>query len=217
MTNAFSWLRLAFRTPKIFQRPPASGECQCMCAGSRADKLSAKTLLCWRLKAECRFLALVGAGSTQIRRVPESIFSWLLRHDIDSSVSETGALIFGKLLARSYNCGAAFFKFEVFVLEPRQIILQQRLLELECEHCALCVNEACQQVGRGSGDLAGVAFGDQSLGDGFGASEGCDGHLNFAEHGCPSGGSVRVEELALSAGCGRPTIKPSSEGENADA
>ena len=205
MKPAVSWLRSVLRAPKVVQRPSATGEGQQMRLGGWADKFSTGVFLRARLKAEYRFLAFFGAASAQVRRMPESIFSWLLRHDIDRSVSKTGELVVGKLLALSYNSGAALFKFEIFVLEPRQIILKERLIALECKHCALCLNETREKVCSSGRDLGGVAFGNQSFRDGFGSCDGCDGELDFIEHGCPSDGSMRVEELAFSSGCGRPT------------
>lgn len=193
MTKAASWFRLALRAPKVLRRPSAAGEGQQVRLGCRADKFSAGVFLRARLKAEYRLLALVRAGSAKVRRVPESIFCWLSRHDVDRSVSKTGEFVVGKLLALSYNCGAALFKFEIFVLEPRQLILKKRLLALECKHCALCFDKTREKVCRGGCDLGCVTFGNQSFRDGLCACNGRDGELNFTEHGCPSCG-MRVEE-----------------------
>ena len=206
MTKAASWFRLALRAPKVLRRPSAAGEGQQVRLGCRADKFSAGVFLRARLKAEYRLLALVRAGSAKVRLVPESIFCRLSRHDVDRSVSKTGEFVVGKLLALSYNCGAALFKFEIFVLEPRQLILKKRLLVLECEHCALCLDKTREKVCCGGCDLGCVTFGSQSFRDGLCACNGRDGELNFTEHGCPSCG-MRVEELAFSTGCGRPTTR----------
>lgn len=216
MSAADSWIRSALRASKIFQRPPTSGEYQCVCSGGRADKPSARALRRGCLKAQDRLLAVVGAGSAQIRRVPESVFSWLLSKDVDGPGRKTYGFVIDQLLALSYNLGKLLFKFEFFFLRPRQLILKERLLALDGEHSALRLNEAGEKGCCGLSDFVGVALSDKAFGDGLCSGDGRDGHLNFIEHGCPSDGSVRVEEPALSVGAGGPPSTPAAPVPRAD-
>ena len=216
MSAARSWIRSAFRASKVVERPPAAREGQRVCFGGWADKLPAGVFRRAGLKAQYRLLASLGAGSAQIRRVPESVFSWLLSKDVDGPRRKTYGFVIGQLLALSYNLGKLLFKFEFFFLRPRQLILKERLLSLDVEHSALCLNEAGQKGCCGLSNFVGVALSDKSFGNGLCSGDGRDGHLNFIEHGCPSDGSVRVEEPALSVGAGGPPSAPAAPVPRAD-
>lgn len=210
VSAAGSWIRPAFRASKVVERPPAAREGQRVCFGGRADKLPAGVFRRAGLKAQYRLLAALCAGCAQIRRVPESVFSWLLSKDIGGTGGKTYGFVVGQLLALSYNLGKLLFKFEFFFLRPRQLILKERLLSLDIEHSALRLNQAAQKGCCGVSDFVGIALSDKAFGDCLGSCDGRDGHLNLIEHGCPSDGSVRVEEPALSVGAGGPPSTPAA-------
>lgn len=211
-----SRIRSVLGASKIFQRPSSTRESQRVHCGCRADKLSTRRFRRCTLKTEYRLLALLGACSAKVRRVPEALFVWLSRKDVGGAVSQACEFVVGKFLSLFYNSGAALFKLEIFVLEPRQLVLQQRLACLQRENGSLSINELSEQVCGGQGNLAGVALCDKSFCKGLCATDGRDGELNFAEHGCPSDSSVRVEEPALSVGVGGPPGPRTTSGQSAN-
>lgn len=187
------------KSPDVAERPCASRQIQCVSRGGWADK-AARCLRRGLLKAEYGVLALAKAGSAQVRRVSGAIFVRALRVYEDASASEWSQFVANELMAPAYNLCIPFFKFEFFVLEPRQIVLKRRLAALECEHRTLGLDEASQKAGGSFGKPDGVSFGSKPLCNGLCARDGSDGHLNFTEHGRPLVGG-----RALSGGEGAPS------------
>lgn len=193
------------KSPDVAERPCASRQIQCVSRGGWADK-AARCLRRGLLKAEYGVLALAKAGSAQVRRVSGAIFVRALRVYEDASASEWSQFVANELMAPAYNLCIPFFKFEFFVLEPRQIVLKQRLAALEREHCGLGVNESSQKIGGGFGQLDGVPLCAKSFCNGLCARDGGNGHLNFTEHGQP-----QKVDRALSGGKGAPEVTTAEE------
>ena len=202
MGEKSSFMGSALGKTEVFNSPSGSRQHQCVCGNCMADELSTGGFRRWHLKTQYRFLSGLRAGSAKVRRLPEALFGWLLSKDADGPVSKVRDVVVNKLLALSYNSGKVLFKFEIFVLEPRQLRLQERLLALHFKHCALNLDESSKQVRCCKRDLVSVTLGDQAFGNCLGAAQRCERNIHGLEHGCPSGGVFRVEEPAFSTGEG---------------
>lgn len=190
------------RLTNVLKRPSTARQLQCVRCGHRTHKSSAWIFLRAHLKVQRGVLSVLQACSAQVGRFAHACFVRLCRIDNALAVSDRGELVICVLLARSFNTFQAVGKFRIFFLEPRQLVIEKCLFALDSQNRCLCIDKSGIERGSQLGELEGVALSDKSLGDAFGASDGCDSQLNFIEHGSPSDKTVRVEELALSCGEG---------------
>lgn len=201
-----SLLRRVFRAAKIGSSPTSTRKHHCMGCGDRAGK-PRRGFLRRFLKIQSRVLALALAGWAKVRLPAHALFIWLGRVH-EGSASNIGKFVSGELHAALFFLLKQSFKLTFFLLERRErvVLRLQRVLETEYGHPR--TSDLFEKVFDSFGDLSRIALSDKPFGNGLGTSKGCNGKANFIEHGCPSDGSMRVEELALSVRAGGPPYSP---------
>lgn len=202
-------------TAKVFWRPGTSGKRQRVSSDFGTNKLSPRCFHRRILKTQDRILAVAFAGWAQIWRPANAVRAWLWRID-HSAASDVSKFVALKLIGVLQRASKLQFKVAFLLLERRErvVLRLQRVLETEDGHPR--ASDLFEEAIDSLRDLASVALSDKPFSDRLCPGKGRDGHSNFIEHGCPSDGSVRVEEPALSVGAGGPPSAPMTPGQRAN-
>ena len=200
-----SWLRNVFGSADVLGRPAAAWQGDRVPGIDRADERPCTPLL----ELQDCVLAAAFACWTKVWLPTDPVRIWFWGK-YERSTSNVGEFVFGKplfFLQRSYK-----LRFGVSeTLRKRRVLVQKCLLRrLNAQYGVLRFDDMREQRGGGEAHFVGVALGNQAFGEGLDACDGGEGHLKFIKHGCPSGKTVRVEELAVSSGEGS---RPNEAGE----